>query len=59
MMTPAERTEKLSHLKDEMLKIEILFEESEIAFGDLTDIEKRSLKGLASAIEYRASNLRR
>jgi hypothetical protein len=58
MMTPAERTEKLSHLKDEMLKIEILFEEAENAFGDLTDIEKRSLKGLASAIEYHASNLK-
>lgn len=35
-----------------------LFEEIETAFGDLTDEEKRSLKGLASAIEYHASKLK-
>lgn len=58
MMTPAERTERLSNLKDVMRKLEMLFEESETTFGDLTDIEKRSLKGLASVIEYHASNLK-
>jgi hypothetical protein len=42
MMTPAERTELLSHLKDEMRKMEVLFEETEIAFGHLTEEEKRS-----------------
>jgi hypothetical protein len=39
-MTPAERTERLSHLKDEMRKLEVLFEETEIAFGHLTEEEK-------------------
>jgi|TARA_B110000908_G_C10149594_1_gene400677 hypothetical protein len=58
MMTPAERTQRLGHLKDEMLKLEVLFEETELAFGDLTDEEKRSLKGLASVIEYHASKLK-
>ena len=58
MMTPAERTERLSHLKDEMRKLEVLFEETEVAFGHLTEEEKRSLKGLASAIEYQASKLK-
>lgn len=58
MMTPAERTERLGHLKDEMRKLEVLFEETELAFGDLTDEEKRSLNGLASVIEYHASNLK-
>jgi hypothetical protein len=59
MITPAERTERLGHLKDEMRKLEVLFEETEVAFGDLTDEEKRSLKGLASAIEYHAGKLKR
>jgi|GEM_PF-2497313 len=58
MMTPAERTDRLSYLKDEMLKLEVLFEETEVAIGDLTDEEKRSLKGLASVIEYHASKLK-
>ncbi len=58
MMTPAKRIERLSHLKDKMRELEILFEETETAFGDLTDEEKRSLKGLASAIEYHASKLK-
>ena len=58
MMTPAERTERLSHLKDEMRKLKVMFDETEIAFGHLTEGEKRSLKGLASAIEYQASKLK-
>lgn len=58
MMTPAERTERLSHLKDEMRKLEVLFEETEIVLGHLTEEEKRSFKGLASAIEYQASKLK-
>lgn len=58
MMTPAERTERLSHLKDKMRELEVLFEEVEKTFGDLTSEEKRSLKGLASAIEYHASKLK-
>ncbi len=58
MMTPAERAERLSHLKDKMREIEVLFEEAETTFGELTDEEKRSLKGLASVIEYHASKLK-
>lgn len=58
MMTPAERTERLSYLKDKMRELEVLFEKMEIALGDLTDEEKRSLKGLASAIEYHACKLK-
>jgi len=58
MTTPAERTERLNHLKDKMREMEVLFEETEIAFGNLTDEEKRSLKGLASAIEYHARKLK-
>ncbi len=58
MMTPTERTERLSHLKDKMRELEVLFEETESVFGPLTDEEKRSLKGLASAIEYHASELK-
>lgn len=58
MMTSAERTERLNLLKDKMKEFEILLEETEIAFGELTDEEKRSLKGLASAIEYHASKLK-
>lgn len=58
MMTPAERTDRLSHLKGEMRKLEMLFEKTETSFGDLTNLEKRSLKGLASVIEYHASNLK-
>ena len=58
MTAPVERTEKLQSLKDKMREMEVLFEEIETAFGDLTDEEKRSLKGLASAIEYHASKLK-
>ncbi|AXI42064.1 hypothetical protein [Sulfitobacter sp. SK011] len=58
MTAPVERTEKLHNLKDKMREMEVLFEEIETAFGDLTDEEKRSLKGLASAIEYHASKLK-
>ncbi len=58
MMTPAERTQRLSDLKVKMRELEVLFEEAETAIGDLTDEEKRSLKGLASAIEYHASKLK-
>ncbi len=58
MMTPAERIERLSHLKDKMRELEILFEKTELELGDLSDEEKRSLKGLASAIEYHASKLK-
>ncbi len=58
MTSPVERTEKLHNLKDRMREMEVLFEEIETAFGDLTDEEKRSLKGLASAIEYHASKLK-
>jgi len=58
MTTPAERVERLSHLKDKMRELEVLFEKTEITFGDLTDEEKRSLKGLASAIEYHAGKLK-
>lgn len=53
-----ERTERLSHLKDKMREMEVLFEEIETAFGNLTDDEKKPLKGLASVIEYHASNLK-
>lgn len=53
------RTKKLSHLKDKMRDMEVLFEETEAALGDLTEEEKRSLKGLASAIEYHASKLKK
>ena len=58
MTSPVERTEKLHNLKDRMREMEVLFEEIETAFGDLTVEEKRSLKGLASAIEYHASKLK-
>ncbi|MCX8227975.1 MAG: hypothetical protein OTI35_18050 [Sulfitobacter sp.] len=58
MTAPDERTEKLHNLKDKMREMEVLFEEIETALGDLTDEEKRSLKGLASAIEYHASKLK-
>ncbi len=58
MTSPVERTEKLHNLKDKMREMEVLFEEIETAFGDLTVEEKRSLKGLASAIEYHASKLK-
>ena len=58
MTRPVERTEKLHNLKDKMREMEVLFEEIETAFGDLTVEEKRSLKGLASAIEYHASKLK-
>ncbi len=58
MTAPVERTDKLHNLKDKMREMEVLFEEIETAFGDLTDEEKRSLKGLASAIEYHASKLK-
>jgi hypothetical protein len=58
MTAPDERTEKLHNMKDKMREMEVLFEEIETAFGDLTDEEKRSLKGLASAIEYHASKLK-
>lgn len=58
MTPPVKRTEQLHHLKDKMREMEVLFEEIETAFGDLTDEEKRSLKGLASAIEYHASKLK-
>jgi hypothetical protein len=51
-------TKKLSHLKDKMRDMEVLFEETEAALGDLTEEEKRSLKGLESAIEYHASKLK-
>ncbi|HEY9037878.1 MAG TPA: hypothetical protein VIN05_02905 [Roseovarius sp.] len=57
-MTPTERIEWLNHLKNKMRELEVLFEEAETAFGDLTSEEKRSLKGLASAIEYHASKLK-
>lgn len=57
-MNSVERTEQLSHLKNKMLEMEVLFEETETAFGELSDGEKRSLKGLASAIEYHASKLK-
>ncbi len=58
MDKPTLRTERLSHLKDKMRELEALFEESEEILGTLTDVEKRSLKGLASAIEYHASKLK-
>lgn len=58
MDEPTARTEKLSHLKDKMREMEVLFEDTETALGKLTEEEKRSLKGLASAIEYHASNLK-
>ncbi len=58
MDDPTARTEKLSHLKDKMREMEVLFEDTKAAVGELTDEEKRSLKGLASAIEYHASNLK-
>ena len=58
MTPPVERTEQIHHLKDKMREMEVLFEEIETAIGDLTDEEKRSLKGLASAIEYHASKLK-
>ncbi len=58
MTAPVERTEKLHNLKNKMREMESLFEEIETTFGDLTDEEKRSLKGLASAIEYHASKLK-
>ncbi len=58
-MTPAERMEWLGRLKDKMRELEVAFEETETAFGELTDEEKRSLKGLASAIEYHAGKLKR
>lgn len=57
-MNSVERMERLSHLKDKMLEMEVLFVEMETAFGELSDGEKRSLKGLASAIEYHASKLK-
>ena len=57
-MNATNRNERLGHLKDEMRKLEILFEETEIAFGDLSDAEKKPFKGLASAIEYHASKLK-
>lgn len=52
------RTKALSHLKDKMRDMEGLFEETEADLGNLTEEEKRSLKGLASAIEYHVSNLK-
>lgn len=58
MDSSTQRAEKLSHLKDKMREMEVLFEETEAALGVLTDDEKRALKGLASAIEYHASNLK-
>ncbi|WP_458790774.1 hypothetical protein [Yoonia sp. MH D7] len=58
MTTSTNRTEKLRQLKDEMRKLEVLFEETELAFGDLTDAEKAALNGLASVIEYHASKLK-
>tara|TARA_R110002051_G_scaffold150041_1_gene222645 strand:- start:2115 stop:2294 length:180 start_codon:yes stop_codon:yes gene_type:complete len=58
MTNPAERTEKLSHLKEKMREMELLLEETEAALGNLTEDEKRSLKGLASAIEYHSSKLK-
>jgi len=58
MNPPTERSERLNYLKDKMREMEVLFEETETAFGDLTDEEKRSLKGLASAIEYHAKKLK-
>jgi hypothetical protein len=54
----AERTLRLAHLKDKMRELEVLFEETEAAIGDVSDEEKRSLKGLASAIEYHAGKLK-
>jgi len=39
-------------------EMEVLFEDTEAALGKLTEVEKWSLKGLASAIEYHASNLK-
>lgn len=58
MRTPEERAAKLSHLKAKMREMEVLFEEVEAALGNLTEDEKRALKGLASALEYHASNLK-
>lgn len=58
MTNLAERTVRLAHLKDKMRELEVLFEETEAAIGDMTDEEKRSFKGLASAIEYHASKLK-
>jgi hypothetical protein len=58
MMNLAERTVRLANLKDKMRELEVLFEETEAAVGDVTDEEKRSFKGLASAIEYHASKLK-
>ena len=57
-MNSVERTEQLSHLKNKMLEIEVLFEETKADFGELSNGEKRSLKGLSSAIEYHASKLK-
>jgi len=53
-----ERAVTLGRLKDKMREMEVLFEETLAVLGGLTDEEKRSLKGLASAIEYHASNLK-
>ena len=58
MTNLGERTERLNDLKDKMREMEVLFEEIETAFGDLTDEEKKPLKGLASVIEYHASKLK-
>ena len=58
MDDPTVRSAKLSHLKDKMREMEVLFEDTEAALGELTEDEKRALKGLASAIEYHASNLK-
>ena len=58
MNIPIGRVAQLSQLKDKMREMEVYFEEMEISLGKLTDEEKRSLKGLASAIEYHASNLK-
>ena len=58
MNIPIGRDAQLSQLKDKMREMEVYFEETEISLGKLTDEEKRSLKGLASAIEYHASNLK-
>ena len=58
MTTPVERAERLNHLKVKMREMEVLFEEIETTIGDLTDEEKKPLKGLASVIEYHASKLK-
>lgn len=41
-----------------MRETEVLFEEVQADLGDLTADEKKALKGLASALEYHASNLK-